>query len=80
MPAPRKPDRTLQAAMAEAQKRKAEKVATFDAAVKRAHAAGTTDAEMAQEMGIGKSAIATSRKRQGLKHNVEALWKGARYG
>lgn len=80
MAAPRKPDQTLQAAMEEARKRKAEKVATFDAAVKRAHDAGTTDSEMARELGVSTTTIRKTRKRLGLAHNVEALFKGARYG
>jgi hypothetical protein len=66
----RKPDRTLQAALDEARKRREEEQATFDRAVKRAHEGGATMAEIVAGLGKSDTAVSDSLKRQGITPNA----------
>lgn len=74
MSAARKPDRALQEATEQARARRLQQQAALDAKVKRAHGAGATDSEMVRELGETRRAVKSSRERQGLAPNQEALF------
>lgn len=77
MSATRKQDAALQEATAQARALKEQRQATLDAKVKRAHASGTTDPDMARDLGVSAKTVARSRERQGLASNREALFARA---
>lgn len=70
-------DRERQAADAQARERRAQREATLDARLKRLHEAGSTDAEIAREMGTTHEAAKNRRERLGLPRNKDALFKTA---